>query len=88
MQLLFCYFRTFFVYSPMNWQDFISQYPTKLVIEWTGAPKRTVYGWRDGSSSPYEWQQPIFREWILRKAEHATREAKGEREVARDEMEK
>jgi len=53
----------------MEWQQFISQFSAKLVMEWTGAPKRTVYGWRDGSSSPYDWQQPILRAWIEAKAE-------------------
>lgn len=52
----------------MSWQEFITQYTARNIMEWTGAPKRTVYAWRDGTNSPPAWQQPIFIAWIERKA--------------------
>lgn len=58
-----------FFYSPsMSWTEFILQWTASQIMEWTGAPKRTVYDWRNGAAPP-EWLQPIL-------AAHVTRQMK------------
>lgn len=52
----------------MSWTEFILQWTASQIMEWTGAPKRTVYDWRNGAAPP-EWLQPIL-------AAHVTRQMK------------
>ncbi len=52
----------------MDWRTFVCQWEGPRLVELIGAPRRTVYSWRDGSSSPPDWCQPILREYIVRKA--------------------
>ena len=52
----------------MDWRTFVCQWEGPHLVELIGAPRRTVYSWRDGSSSPPDWSQPALRDYILRKA--------------------
>lgn len=49
----------------MNWREFVLNWSAAQIMEWTGAPKRTVYGWREGSSTPPQWYQPILKAHII-----------------------
>jgi len=63
----------------MDWQSFVLKYSAAQVMEWTGAPHRTVYCWRDGSSSPPEWFQPILKAHILKASKKPNKSRQGNR---------
>jgi hypothetical protein len=50
----------------MSWTEFILQWTAAQIMEWTGAPKRTVYDWRNGASPP-DWLQAILRPHIQKR---------------------
>jgi hypothetical protein len=51
----------------MSWTEFVLQWTASQVMDWTGAPKRTVYDWRNGATPP-AWLMPILMDHIARES--------------------
>lgn len=63
----------------MSWTEFVLQWTAAQVMEWTGAPKRTVYDWRNGAAPP-GWLQDILRPLIAQKAKRHNKVAAANRD--------